>query len=257
MYLWDWGIQRYGGLPGRQILVRTAAERSCGVVLCYAAMDSSAAGDNSAHFLEQRGVGEMSVRLIRRELPDNHSAGYDGHGFNVSETRLRVLTQSVPDDKSRGKVCTKHAKYGFYSFNLPESVDVHVDMKGCVRERTERVQVREFNSKVLVDLCALHELVATEQPYRGEYESDKNYMFLRYVGMEKLASQTPPMENTLRSKPTHESTQESEAKDEFGSQQDKSVRRHQVEASATSLGDVALKQSCVYASFERTGPLSG
>ena len=204
--------------------VRRAAGRSCGVVLCYTAMDRSAAGDNSARFLEQRGVGVVSVRLIRRELPNNHGACYDSLGFNVCEKRLRALTQFQPDDKSRGKVCTKHAKYGFYSFNLPESVDEHVDTKGRVRERTERVLVREFNSKVLVDLCALHELVAAEQHYRREYESAENYMFLRYIGMEKLARTTPPMENASRNKPTRESTHESEAKDEFGSQQDRSVR---------------------------------
>ena len=99
---------------------------------------------------------------MRRELPDGHWAGYDSPGFNVSKTRLRARTKSVPDDKSRGKVCTKHTKYGFYSFNLPESVDEHADMRGRVRERTECVLVREFNSKVLVDLCALHQLVAAE-----------------------------------------------------------------------------------------------
>ena len=205
--------------------VRTAAERSCGAIHCYAAMDSSASGDNSAHFVEQGGVGEVSVRLIPRELPDNHWVGYDSLGFDVWETRLRALTLLLPDDKSRGKVCTKHAKYGLYPFNLHECVDEHVDTKGRVRQRTERVLVREFNSKVLVDLCTLHEFVAAEQHYRGEYKSAENYMFLRYIGREKLARKTPPMENTSRNKPTRESGHKSAAKDEFGSQQDRFVRR--------------------------------
>ena len=165
------------------------------------------------------------MRLIRRELPDNQYAGYDVLGLNVCETRLRALTVSAPDDKSRGEVCTRHVKYGFYSLNLPESVDEHVDTWGHVRERTERVLVREFSFKLLADLCALHELVAAEQHYRGEYESAENYMFLRYVRMEKLATKKPLMENTSRSKPTREFTHESEAKDEFGSQQARSVCR--------------------------------
>ena len=149
--------------------VRTTAQRSCGVVLCYATMVTFAAACNDrAHFVEQCGVGEVSVCLIRRELPDNHWVGYDSLGFDAWETRLRALTGLLPDDKNRGKVCTRHAKYGFYSFNLLECVDEHVDTRGRVRERKESVLVRDFNSKVLVDLCALYELVAAEQHYRGE-----------------------------------------------------------------------------------------
>ena len=119
-----------------------------------------------SHFTEYEkfdGHAEVSVRLMRRELPQNHWVGYEGLGFDVCEARLRSLTVALPDDKTRGKFCTKHAKYGFYSFNLPECVDECLDSKGRVRERTERVLVRAFNDKVLMDLCALHELVAAER----------------------------------------------------------------------------------------------
>ena len=105
-----------------------------------------------SHFTEYEkfdGHAEVSVRLMRRELPQNHWVGYEGLGFDVCETRLRSLTVALPDDKTRGKSCTKHAKYGFYSFNLPECVDECLDSKGRVRERTERVLVRAFNDKVL------------------------------------------------------------------------------------------------------------
>ena len=144
-----------------------------------------------SHFTEYAkfdGHAELSVRLMRRELPQNHWVGYEGLGFDVCDTRLRSLTVALPDDKTRGKVCTKHAKYGFYSFNLPECVDECLNSKGRVRERTERVLVRAFNNKVLMDLCALHELVAAERHYRGEHERAENHMFLRYCGMERQAA---------------------------------------------------------------------
>ena len=144
-----------------------------------------------SHFTEYEkfdGHAEVSVRLMRRELPQNHWVGYEGLGFDVCETRLRSLTVALPDDKTRGEVCTKHAKYGFYSFNLPDCVDECLDSKGRVRERTERLLVRAFNDKVLMDLCALHELVAAESHYRGEHERGENYMFLCSCGMERQAA---------------------------------------------------------------------
>ena len=139
-----------------------------------------------SHFTEYErfdGHTEVSVRLMRRELPQNHWVGYEGLGFNVCEARLRSLTVALPDDKTRGKVCTKHAKYGFYSFNLPECVDECLDSKGRVRERTEHVLVRAFNDKELMDLCAL----SAERHYRGQHERAENYMFLPYCGIERQA----------------------------------------------------------------------
>ena len=59
-----------------------------------------------SHFTEYEKFddhAEVSVRLMRRELPQSHWVGYEGLGFDVCDTRLRSLTVALPDDKTREK----------------------------------------------------------------------------------------------------------------------------------------------------------